>query len=42
LDLKQPDWTTQLNHALECYNVTSEEEHEYPRKINILKTKGHR
>ena len=25
LDLIQPDWTTQLSHALECYNVTVEE-----------------
>lgn len=26
LDLIQPDWTTQLSHALEFYNVTVEEE----------------
>ena len=28
LDLKQRDWTTQLNHVLECYNVTTKEEYE--------------
>jgi len=28
LDLIQPDWTTQLSHALECYNVTVKEEDE--------------
>ena len=26
LDLIQPDSTTQLSHALKCYNVTDEEE----------------
>jgi len=26
LNLIQPDWTTQLRHALECYNVTAEKE----------------
>jgi len=41
LDLIQPYWTTQLSHALECYNVTAEEEDEYPRKINIPETEGH-
>ena len=35
LDLIQPDWTTQLSHALECYNVTMDEEDEKQRKINI-------
>lgn len=25
LDLIQPDWTTKLRHALECYNVTAKE-----------------
>ena len=35
-DLIQPDWTTQLCHALECYNVTAKEEEEDPRNINIL------
>ena len=28
LDLIQPDWTTQLSHVLECYNMTDEEEYE--------------
>ena len=42
LDLIQPDWTTQLSHMLECYNVTMEEEDEDPRKINIPYTEGHR
>lgn len=41
LDLIQLYWTTQLSHALECYNVTVEEEDEDPPKINIPKTKGH-
>jgi len=35
LDFIQPDWTTQLTHALECYNVTVEEEDKDPRNINI-------
>jgi len=26
----QPDWSTQLWHALECYNVTTKEEDEDP------------
>lgn len=38
----QHDWTTQLSQALECYNVTPEEEDEDPRKLNIPETKGHR
>lgn len=42
LDLIQPDWTTQLNHVLECYNTTAEEEDEDPRKINIPEIEGHR
>eukprot|EP00253_Pinus_taeda_P035509 PITA_35509 len=33
--------TTQLCHALECYNVTTEEEDEDPRNINILEIEGH-
>ena len=41
LDLIQPDWTTQLSHALESYNVISEEEYEDPRNINIPKTESH-
>lgn len=41
LNLIQPDWTTQLSHALECYNMTTEEEDEDPQKINILETEGH-
>lgn len=41
LDLIQPDWTTQLSEALECYNVTTEEEDKDPRKINIPETEGH-
>lgn len=41
LDLVKPDWTTQLSHALECYNVTAEEEDNDPRKINIPETEGH-
>jgi len=41
LDLIQPDWTTQLSHALKCYNVTTEEEDKDLRKINIPKIEGH-
>eukprot|EP00253_Pinus_taeda_P031878 PITA_31878 len=35
LDFIQTYCTTQLCHVLECYNVTSEEEEEDPRNINI-------
>ena len=42
LDLIQPEWATQLSHALEFYNVTVEEEDEDLGKINIPETKGHR
>lgn len=42
LDLIQPDWTTQLCHALECYNVTNKEEYGDPGNINIPKVEGHR
>ena len=42
LDLIQPDWTTQLHHMLDCYNVTIEEEYKDPRNINIPETEGHR
>jgi len=41
LDLIESDWTTQLRHALECYNVTAEEEEEDLRNINIPETEGH-
>ncbi len=37
-DLIQPDWTTQLCHALECYNVTPGEEEKDLRNITILET----
>jgi len=39
LDMIQPDWTNQLSHVLECYNVIAEEEDEDPRKINIPEKK---
>ena len=42
LDLVNPDWSTQLRHALECYNVNVEGEHEDPRNIDIPKAQGHR
>lgn len=42
LELIQQDWSTQLRHALECYNMTVEEEDEDPRNINIPEAKGHR
>ena len=41
LDLIQPEWTTQLSHVLQCYNVTAEEEDEDLWKINILETEDH-
>ena len=30
IEWAQPDWSAQLRYALECYNVTIEEEEEYP------------
>eukprot|EP00253_Pinus_taeda_P004849 PITA_04849 len=41
LDLIQPDWSTQLSHALECYNIIAKEEDEDLLKINIPKIEGH-
>jgi len=41
LELVQLDWSTQLHHALECYNLTIEGEDKDPRNINIPKAKGH-
>lgn len=38
----KPDWSTQLCHALECYNVTTEEGEEDPRNINIPESEGQR
>ena len=38
LDLINPEWATQLSNALECYNVTAEEEDEDMRNINIPET----
>lgn len=40
LELIQPDYSTQLHHALECYNVTAKGEDEDLRNINIPKTEG--
>lgn len=37
----QPYWSTQLRHALECYNVTTKEGEEDPRNISIPKSEGH-
>jgi len=42
LDFIHPDSSTQLHHALECYNVTAEEDDKDPRNINILEVEGHR
>ena len=42
LDLIQPDWTTELHHSLECYNVIAQEEYEDLRNINIPEAEGHR
>lgn len=36
----QPDWSTQLCHALEYYNVTTEEEDENQININIPEAEG--
>jgi len=41
LDRARPEWATQLSHALECYNVTVEEEDEDLWKINIPEIEGH-
>lgn len=41
LGLIQPNWTTQLSHELECYNVTTKEGDEDLRKVNIPETEGH-
>lgn len=41
LDLIQPDWTTQMCHALVFYNVTTEEGDKDPRNINIPRVEGH-
>ena len=42
VELAQLDWSLQLRHALECYNVIVEEEEEDPRNIAILETEGKR
>lgn len=36
----QPNWSTQLCHVLECYNVTIEEGEEGPRNIIIPESEG--
>lgn len=41
LELIQLDWSTQLRHALECYNMTAKGEDEDPRNINIPEAEGH-
>jgi len=40
MEWTQPDWSTQLHHALECYNVIGEEEEEELRNINIQREMG--
>jgi len=42
IEWAQPDWSTQLHHMLECYNVTVEEEEEDLRTINIPEIEGRR
>lgn len=42
LVLVLPDWSAQLRHALECYNVTTKGEDDDLRNINILEAEGHR
>ena len=37
----QPDWASQLETALECYNLKTDE-YEDPRNINILESQGSR
>ena len=39
-----PDWATQLEHALECYNFVAEpdDEDENPRSVNIPESEGTR
>lgn len=41
MELVQPDWSTELRHALECYNMTAKAEDEDPRNINIPEVEGH-
>jgi len=38
--LVQPDWGTQLHHALECYIMTAEAEDTDLRNINIPEAEG--
>jgi len=38
--LTQTDWAAQLNCTLECYNVTTKEEDEDPRNIDIPEIEG--
>lgn len=40
LTWKQPDWVVQIENALECYNLTTEEE-EDPCYIDIEKLEGY-
>lgn len=40
LTWKQPDWTPQVERALECYNIIAEED-EGLRNIDIEESKGH-
>lgn len=41
MEWTQPDWSTHLCPRLECYNVTTKEEEEDTRNINILGAEGH-
>lgn len=38
----KPNWSTYLQHALECYDVTTEEGNENPWHINIPELEGQR
>jgi len=42
MEWTQPDWSTQLRHALKCYNETVVDEEEDTRNINIPEAEGHR
>lgn len=41
LDLIQPEWASQLSHALKFYNITVEVENEDLQKISIPEIEGH-
>jgi len=42
MEVIHPEWETQLNSVLECYNVNIKEDNEDLWKVNILETEGYR